>query len=103
MAASGCRAGHSQPKTCYLCSSPVISKQTERHFDPRDTAAWHYLCKEPTERVLASLHMIPLVLFIRKGKLFSGHSPCGNTAKSCKRLVPGVIFILLFFNLKREV
>lgn len=48
------------------------------------------------QRVLASLHMIPLVLFVRKGKLFSGHSPCGNTAKSRKQLIPGVVIFIIF-------
>lgn len=63
-----------------------------RHFDPRDTAAWH----QPTEGFSLAPHDSCL------SERETLHSPCGNTAKSCKRLIPGVIiFILLFFNLKR--
>lgn len=78
-----------------------ICKQTERHFDPRDMAAWHYLCKEPTERVLASLHTSTRPV-CHKGKTLQWSFPLWKHSKKLQTAHSRCYyFILLFFNLKR--
>lgn len=86
MAASGCRAGHSQPKTCYLCSSPVgiLTRGTRRRG-----------IKEPTEGLSLAPHDSTRPV-CQKGKTLQWSFPRGNTAKSCKRLIPGVLIFIIF-------
>lgn len=91
MAASGCRAGHSQPKTCYLCSSPVgiLTRGTRRRG-----------IKEPTEGFSLAPHD-PTRPVCQKGKTLQWSFPLWKHSKELQTAHSRCSYFYYFFNLKR--